>query len=68
MFKSDFFRYLLSSLVIVFCTAAYSGATESTEKKTILVSGATGNQGGAVTRELLKRGYHVRGLTRNPDS
>ena len=34
----------------------------------ILVSGATGTQGGAVARELVSRGYTVRGLTRNPDS
>lgn len=36
--------------------------------KLILVSGVTGRQGGAVARELLSRGYRVRGLTRNPDS
>jgi uncharacterized protein YbjT (DUF2867 family) len=35
--------------------------------KTILVTGATGTQGGAVARELIKRGYAVRGLTRSPD-
>lgn len=34
----------------------------------ILVTGATGTQGGAVARELLERGYTVRGLTRNPES
>ena len=68
MLKSDFFRSLLSSLVIVVCAMAFPGAAETTEQKIILVSGATGNQGGAVTRELLKRNYHVRGLTRNPDS
>jgi len=39
-----------------------------TEKNTILVSGATGQQGGAVARELLTRGYPVRALTRNPES
>ena len=33
---------------------------------TILVTGATGTQGGAVARELLARGYHVRALTRDP--
>ena len=32
----------------------------------ILVTGATGTQGGAVARELLDRGYRVRGLTRDP--
>ena len=42
-------------------------ATEA-EPKLILVTGATGTQGGAVSRELLARGYQVRALTRNPDS
>jgi len=32
----------------------------------ILVSGATGQQGGSVARSLLKRGFTVRGLTRDP--
>jgi uncharacterized protein YbjT (DUF2867 family) len=36
--------------------------------QTILVTGATGRQGGAVARELLRRGYSVRALTRNPQS
>jgi uncharacterized protein YbjT (DUF2867 family) len=35
---------------------------------TILVTGATGKQGGAVARLLLKKGHHVRALTRKPDS
>ena len=34
---------------------------------TILVTGATGNQGGAIARELLARGHRVRAMTRNPD-
>lgn len=33
----------------------------------ILVSGATGNQGGAVARSLLNRGFKVRAITRNPE-
>jgi uncharacterized protein YbjT (DUF2867 family) len=33
----------------------------------ILVSGATGNQGGAIARQLLAYGYQVRAMTRNPD-
>jgi uncharacterized protein YbjT (DUF2867 family) len=38
-------------------------------KKTILVIGATGAQGGSVARHLLARGeFAVRALTRNPDS
>jgi uncharacterized protein YbjT (DUF2867 family) len=33
--------------------------------ETIVVTGATGRQGGAVTRQLLKDGWRVRALTRN---
>ena len=38
-----------------------------TDKKTILVTGATGSQGGAVARALLDTKFQVRALTRNPD-
>ena len=34
----------------------------------ILVTGATGKQGGAVARELLTAGHRVRAMTRHPDS
>jgi uncharacterized protein YbjT (DUF2867 family) len=34
----------------------------------IVVTGATGLQGGAVSRQLLREGWHVRGLTRNAAS
>ena len=37
------------------------------KSKTVLVAGATGNQGGAVAKALLDRGDHVRALTRSPD-
>jgi len=37
-----------------------------TKDKTILVTGATGHQGGAVVRHLLNDGWKVRGLTRYP--
>lgn len=33
----------------------------------ILVTGATGQQGGAVAEELLSKGYSVRAMTRKPD-
>ena len=37
--------------------------------RTVLVTGATGNQGGATARELLAAGrYRVRAMTRKPDS
>jgi uncharacterized protein YbjT (DUF2867 family) len=36
--------------------------------RTIVVTGATGLQGGAVARRLLEDGWHVRGLTRNAAS
>lgn len=37
-------------------------------KDVILVTGATGKQGGAVARELLARGHAVRAMTRKPES
>ena len=36
-------------------------------KRTILITGVTGNQGGAVARALQGAGFHLRGLTRKPD-
>ncbi|MEX0744537.1 MAG: NmrA/HSCARG family protein [Phycisphaeraceae bacterium] len=36
-------------------------------KMSILVTGATGQQGGAVTRHLLKQDVRIRALTRDPD-
>lgn len=37
-------------------------------KKTVLVTGATGQQGGATARHLLSKGFKVKALTRNPDN
>lgn len=39
-----------------------------TENRNILVTGATGKQGGAVARELLARGYSIRAMTRKPQN
>lgn len=39
-----------------------------TADKTIFVTGATGNQGGAVVRNLLQQGFAVKALTRNKSS
>ena len=36
--------------------------------KTIFVTGATGKQGGAVVKNLLRHGFNVKALTRNKDS
>lgn len=41
-------------------------AGEQNVERLIVVCGATGKQGGAVARNLLNRGFRVRGLTRNP--
>ena len=35
--------------------------------KTVLVTGATGRQGGAVARHMLTKGWRLRALTRNPN-
>lgn len=67
--------FLLIASQVLFlsaCERPISGETpEPTaemDPKLILVTGATGTQGGAVARELLDRGYEVRALTRNPDN
>jgi uncharacterized protein YbjT (DUF2867 family) len=39
-----------------------------TSDRTILITGVTGHQGGAVARALQGTGFHLRGLTRTPDS
>jgi uncharacterized protein YbjT (DUF2867 family) len=39
-----------------------------TQKLTVVVTGATGKQGGAVARGLLERGHKVRAITRDPHS
>jgi uncharacterized protein YbjT (DUF2867 family) len=38
------------------------------DAKTIFVTGATGNQGGAAARSLIHNGFKVKALTRNPSS
>jgi uncharacterized protein YbjT (DUF2867 family) len=39
-----------------------------TSDRTILITGVTGHQGGAVARALQGSGFSLRGLTRKPDS
>jgi uncharacterized protein YbjT (DUF2867 family) len=36
--------------------------------RTILITGVTGHQGGAVAQALQDKGFHLRGLTRKPES
>jgi len=38
------------------------------QRLTVVVTGSTGNQGGAVARGLLERGHKVRAVTRDPNS
>lgn len=56
---------LLALLMLAACGDNLS--TSPTRDELILVTGATGSQGGAVARELVNRGFRVRGLTRNPE-
>ena len=58
----------LLGLMLTACSGGGGSAGEQSNGILILVTGATGTQGGAVVNELLQRGYTVRGLTRNPDS
>jgi uncharacterized protein YbjT (DUF2867 family) len=39
-----------------------------TGQRTILITGATGKQGGSIVRAMLGKGFRLRALTRNPDS
>jgi uncharacterized protein YbjT (DUF2867 family) len=39
-----------------------------TNDRTILITGVTGQQGGAVAQALKGSGFKLRGLTRKPDS
>src|SRR5882757_8472208 len=38
------------------------------QELTVVVTGSTGNQGGAVARGLIERGHKVRAVTRDPNS
>src|SRR5438132_5439 len=44
------------------------GDTVMGQKLAVVVTGATGKQGGAVVKGLLERGHEVRAVTRNTDS
>src|SRR6201993_2643607 len=50
------------------CSSENKRSSHMSTKRSVLVSGATGQQGGAVARALLSRGHRVKALTRKPDS
>src|ERR1700724_2046688 len=50
------------------CSSEKQEASDMSTKRSVLVTGATGQQGGAVARALMSRGHRVRALTRKPDS
>jgi len=54
--------------VVAFLGDPIGMAKRSNEKKLILVTGATGNQGGAVVRHLHKKGFAVRAFIRHPNT
>jgi NmrA-like family len=49
-------------------TPRFDEASAMTSDRPILITGVTGNQGGAVAQALQGTGFHLRGLTRMPDS
>lgn len=72
MLRNRIFSAALA-LIVASCSSEQPPAEQPSDAdegsaRIIVVTGATGTQGGAVARELLARGYAVRGLTRNPAS
>ena len=63
-------RSILVATLAALALSPSVGVTQDSApgSRIILVSGATGTQGGAVARALVDHGFAVRGLTRNPDS
>src|ERR1700759_512868 len=49
-------------------TPRFEEVSTMTSERTILITGVTGNQGGAVAQALQGSGFHLRGLSRSPDS
>src|SRR5215472_17755736 len=49
-------------------TPRFEEVSAMTSDRTILITGVTGNQGGAVAQALQGTRFHLRGLTRKPDS
>jgi len=66
--KNHTLRRIVFSLIMAGFPMMGFGQGLVDSARVIVVSGATGTQGGAVTRGLLSQGFTVRGLTRNPNS
>src|SRR6202043_3404725 len=49
-------------------TPRFDEVSAMTSDRTILITGVTGNQGGAVAQALQGTGFYLRGLTRKPES
>lgn len=68
MFRQQILVLVAALVVAAGCGGKTDPASNSDNAgPVVLVTGATGTQGGAVARELLTRGYTVRALTRSPD-
>jgi hypothetical protein len=61
------FRVVPVALTAAGLTAGERNQTMA-QKLTVVVTGSTGKQGGAVARGLLERGHKVRAVTRDPNS
>lgn len=66
--KNQILRRVVLFFMIIGLPVIIFGQESANDPHIIVVSGATGTQGGAVARSLLDRGFMVRGLTRNPNS
>ena len=66
--KNQILRRVVLFFIMIGLPVIVFGQASTNDPHIIVVSGATGTQGGAVARSLLDRGFIVRGLTRNPNS
>src|ERR1700674_5893373 len=64
---TGFFRVVPVALAAAGLTAEERNQNMA-QKLTVVVTGSTGKQGGAVARGLLERGHKVRAVTRDPNS
>src|SRR5260370_39243473 len=62
------YRPLWTNVASLTCSSENKRSSHMSTKRSVLVTGATGQQAGAVARALLSRGHRVKALTRKPDS